>query len=350
MSGAGGAPTVSLIVVNFNGAASMQRCIESLVDSGPIATEVIVVDNASDDSSPALLRELAGRHPSFHVIRNDRNLGYAGAVNRVLSLCRGRYLAVLNMDIVAEPGWLAPLVAHLDAHPETGAACPLITLMDGRTVNAIGQDLHVTGLGFNRGLGEARTNAGGQALRTAGLHGAAFLVRRDLLAAIGGMDEDGFLYHEDVHLSWMIRLQGYDIACVPGGTVRHDYFLSMHPEKLFLLERNRWRLLLSVLKPRTLLLLSPVLLATELMAWAFAALRGRAFVIAKARSCAAVLRGRAGIAVARRRIASRRQAGDLELLRSLQFGYPWRQFCALANERGPPRRAFSGDRHRPAGH
>lgn len=348
MIATGDDPVVSLVVVNFNGAASIERCIESLLETGGVPIELIVVDNASSDSSPDLLRHLAERHPAQRLIWSDRNLGYSGAVNCALPSCRGRYVAILNMDIVAEPGWLAPLVAHLDAHPEVGAACPLIALIDAQYINAIGQDLHVTGLGFNRGLGFPRSSVSGEPVRTAGIHGAAFVARRELLKDLGGMDENGFLYHEDVHLSWMIHLRRHEIDCVPAAVVRHDYVLSMHPEKLFLLERNRWRLLLAVLHPMTLLLLAPLLLATELMVWGFATLRGPAFLAAKARSYAAIVRGRAGIATARREVASLRRTGDADLLRCLQLGYAWRQFGALARERDPPRRAFGAERHRPA--
>jgi len=334
------APAVSLIVVNFNGAKSIGACLDSLLADRSVALQIIVVDNASVDASLALLQSLAQEHPSLEVIRSDRNRGYAGAVNYALPMCRGRYVGVLNMDIVAEPDWIAPLVVFLDSSAEVGAVTPFIALLDGRTVNAIGQDLHVTGLGFNRGLGRQRSEIGDTPFRCDGLHGAAFLVRRDALNEIGGMDNSGFLYHEDVNLSWMLRMMGLDIYCVPRSVVRHDYFLSMHPEKLFLLERNRWSLLLTALHGNTLVLLSPALLLTEAMLWVYALLRGRRFLAAKARSYRALWHGRSERRSRWADIDRLRRIGDLELLRQFKWGYAWRQFATLALERGEPRRPF----------
>ena len=338
----GTAPEVSLVVVNFNGAACLGRCLDSLRAGEDPRTEVIVVDNASNDDSPAMLAAYVDAHPQIGLVRSAINRGYAGAVNFVLPRCRGRYVGVLNMDVVAEPGWLAPLVAFLDAHADVGAVNPLLTLLDGETVNAIGQDLHVTGLGFNRGLGQPRSQVGLQPLVTDGLQGAAFVIRRDLLERIGGMDESGFLYHEDVHLSWMLRLLGYRIACLPIAVVRHDYFLSMHAVKLYLLERNRWSLLLTALHWPTLLALAPLLLTTELMVWGYSLLRGRRFLHAKARSYAYLWQQRTAHRAQRDRVRAIRTVGDLKLLRSLRLRYAWSQFGKLARERGPPRRPLVG--------
>jgi GT2 family glycosyltransferase len=331
-------PAVSLIVVNYNGAGSIRSCVESLVAETEPTREVLVVDNASTDASPAELEELQGEHPELQVIRNPENRGYAGAVNGALPRCRGRLVGVLNMDVVAEPGWLAPLVGFLDGHPEVGAINPLVVLLDGEHVNAMGQDIHVTGLGFNRGLGRSRDGLGSQPLPVSGIQGAAFLMRRSLLERMGGMDDTGFLYHEDVNLSWLLRMMGLELCCVPESVVRHDYFLSMYPHKLFLLERNRWSLLFAYLSPVTLGLLSPVLLVTELMLWGYALLRGPGFLVAKARSYGWLWRARPVVASRRRLAARLRRRSDFEVLRHMKWRYAWRQFQALASERGPSRR------------
>lgn len=336
-----GEPVASLVVVNFNGAGSVRACIESLIADRLAPVQILVVDNASTDSSPAILEALASNHPVVELLSSQSNRGYAGAVNLALSRCRSRYVGVLNMDVTAEPGWLAPLVRYLDDHDGVGAVCPLVALANGEVINATGQDLHVSGLGFNKDLGKPRISAGSEPIRCGGLHGATFLIRRELLVALGGMDESGFLYHEDVNLSWMLRLARHDIYCLPESVVRHDYYLSMHPAKLFLLERNRWSLLLTVLRARTLALLLPALIVTEAMIWGYAALRGPSFIVAKARTYAALWSQRRPRQVRRKEIARLRNVGDLELLGQLTWRYPWRQFFGLALERGTPRRPFS---------
>jgi GT2 family glycosyltransferase len=331
-------PIVSLIVVNYNGADCVRSCVESLLAESEPAREVLVVDNASTDASRATLEDLQRERPELQVIWNSENRGYAGGLNAALPRCRGRFVAAVNMDLTAEPGWLAPLVDFLDRHPEAGAVNPLVTLLDGERVNAVGQDVHVTGLGFNSDLGRRRESVGSDPLPVSGIVGTAFLLRRELLESMGGLDEAGFLYHEDVNLSWLLRTMGFELYCVPQSAVRHDYTLSMYPEKLFLLERNRGSLLLTYLSPFTLVLLAPALLLTELMLWGYALLRGPRFLMAKARSYTWLWSTRRKRADRRRLVARLRQRSDRQVLRSMKWRYSWHQFLTLAREQGPARR------------
>jgi hypothetical protein len=296
---------------------------------------VLVVDNASSDGSVAIAERLADEHERLRLLRSPTNLGYAGAVNLGQREARGTYLAVLNMDVVVAPGWLEPLVGFLEATPDAGVACPLILLdSDPARINAAGQDLNKTGLGFNRRLGKPREHAGAVPFEVAGLHGAAFVIRKELLERLGGWDESGFLYFEDVELSWLLRIAGAGIWCVPRSTVTHDYHLSMFPQKLFLLERNRWKMLLSDLSGRTRLALSPLLALTELMMWGYCLLRGPEFVRAKRRSYAWARANHAAIARRRKQVDSVRRRSDREVLRGLRWGYPLDQFLTLGRERG----------------
>ncbi|MGA9636181.1 MAG: glycosyltransferase, partial [Solirubrobacterales bacterium] len=174
-----------------------------MLEGSGAVTEILVVDNASTDDSAAIAERLAEENESVKLIRSSTNRGYAGAVNVALPEARGEYVAVLNMDVAVSPGWLDPLLSLLEAKPEAGVACPLILLeSDPSRINAAGQDLNKTGLGFNRRLGEPRERAGEEPFQVNGLHGAAFVVRRELLETLGGWDESGFLYFEDVELSW----------------------------------------------------------------------------------------------------------------------------------------------------
>jgi len=298
-----------------------------------------VVDNASSDESAAIAERMADQHDSVRLIRSPTNRGYAGAVNLALPEVRGEYLAVLNMDVVVSPGWLPPLVSFLEATPDAGVACPLILLeSDPGRINAAGQNLNKTGLGFNRWLGKPRERAGEAPFEVTGLHGAAFLIRRELLERLGGWNEDGFLYFEDVELSWLLRIAGQDVWCVPASTVTHDYHLTMFPHKLFLLERNRRKMLLADLRGRTRLALSPLLALSELMMWGYCLLRGPKFLRAKARSYGWVRANRTQIRARREQIDSVRRRSDWEVLRGLRWGYPLDQFLTLGRERGKSQR------------
>lgn len=331
---------VSVVVVNYNGAAAIERCLRALLEeASEVETEILVVDNASTDGSDAIVERLAADHDSLRLLRSDTNRGYAGAVNLALPEARGEYVAVLNMDVVVSGGWLEPLVAYLGANPDVGAACPLIVLdSDPRRINAAGQNVHPTALGFNRLLEQPRERAGTQPFRVSGLHGAAFVVRRELLERLGGWDDSGFLYHEDVELSWLLRLAGKDIFCVPTSTVSHDYHLTMFPRKLFLLERNRWKMLLANLSGRTRLALAPLLVISELMMWGYCLLRGPRFLRAKWRSYGWLRQNAEVIRHRRREVAPLRRASDWAVLRRMHWGYPLDQFVTLGRERGESER------------
>jgi GT2 family glycosyltransferase len=314
----------------------LEGCLRALLeDTGDTDVEILVVDNASSDDSAQIAERQAAEHGSVRLIRSPTNRGYAGAVNVALPEARGEYMAVLNMDMVVSRGWLDPLVSLLEANPDAGVACPLILLeSDLGKINAAGQNLNKTGLGFNRWLGRSREIAGDEPFQVTGLHGAAFVIRKPLLERLGGWDESGFLYFEDVELSWLLRIAGSEIWCVPDSTVVHDYHLSMFPHKLFLLERNRWKMLLADLRLGTRLAISPLLLLSELMMWGYCLLRGPKFLRAKGRSYGWVRANRAQIRARRERVDSIRQRSDWEVLRGLRWGYPLDQFLTLGRERG----------------
>ena len=298
-----------------------------------------MVDNASSDGSDRIAETMAESHDTIRVLRSPTNRGYAGAVNAALPEARGEFVAVLNMDVVVSPGWLDPLISFLRGAPDAGAACPLIVLeSDPGRINAAGQDVHVTGLGFNRWLEQPRERAGVAPLRVSGLHGAAFLIRRDLFQSVGGWDEKGFLYHEDVELSWLLQLAGTEIYCVPASTVSHDYHLTMFPHKLFLLERNRWSMLLADIGLPTRVALSPLLLLSELMIWGYCLLRGPSFLRAKLDSYRWISGNRERIRERGRFVDSLRRRSDWGLLRHLNWGYPVGQFVTLGCERGESER------------
>jgi GT2 family glycosyltransferase len=339
------APIASVVVVNYNGKEHLAECLAALVaDEAITQSEILVVDNASTDDSAAIADEFAARDPRIRSLRSPINRGYAGGVNFALPHARGQYIAVLNPDVVAAPGWLTQLTQFLETHPHVGAVNPLILLYDGdeERINAAGQTLNITGLGFNRWLGQPRARAGRQPLRVSGIQGGAFVIRRSTLEAMGGWDESGFLYQEDIELSWLLQTMGYDLYCLPEAVVRHKYHLTMYPEKLFLLERNRLAMLVANLKKRTLILLSPLLALTEFMMWGYCLMRGPDFVRAKIACYFWVARRWARIQARKQKIQSIRRRTDLQLLSRFSWGYAWDQFVTLGRERGESKRKPAG--------
>ena len=337
-------PVVSVIVINYNSGDHLAECLAALCASQPQpAIEILVVDNASTDDSLALGERLAAVPRPIRFLKSRVNRGYAGGVNLAFPHTRGSYVAALNPDMRVSPDWLAHLVPFLESHPEAGAVNPLILLHDtDEHINAAGQDIHVTGLGFNRRLGQPRSRAGLAPARVSGIQGGAVVVRRALLQEMGGWDESGFLYHEDVALSWRLHLMGCDLYCIPRAIVWHDYHLTMYPEKLFLLERNRAALLLTHLESWSLLYLAPFLLLTELLMWGYCLLRGWGFIKAKAASYQWIARQRAALRDRRTFIRGLRRRTDWQVLKKLKWGYAWDQLLTLGRERGESRRQPAG--------
>ncbi len=337
-------PAVSVVVVNYNSGEDLEESLPALLDSEDATfQEVILVDNASTDRSLEIARRWADRDRRIRLIASSDNRGYAGGANLALPRARGRYIAILNPDVMVSAGWLSRVVAVLEQHPEAAAANPLILLYgDEGRVNAAGQDVHITGLGFNRLLGRGRHRAGTEPARVAGVQGGALVVRRELLAAMNGWDDSGFLYHEDVEISWLLQLMGYELYCVPAATVRHKYHLSMYPEKLYLLERNRLAMLCTHVRLPARLAILPFVVLTELMMWAYCALRGPRFLRSKLASYASVLRRRAQLSRRRDEVETLRRRSDWQLLRRLRWSYDWSQFLTLGRERGPSSRQPAG--------
>ncbi len=122
-------PDLSVCIVNWNTRDLLDACLNSLRDNaGGLELEVIVVDNASTDGSPDMVRE---RHPQAKLIANEQNRYYAAANNQALRLSRAAQKLLLNPDIVVPPGSLTTLLGFLEQHPHAGAVAPRLREPDG---------------------------------------------------------------------------------------------------------------------------------------------------------------------------------------------------------------------------
>jgi len=271
----------SIIVVTYNSRGDIDACLQSVQAHSPDA-ETIVVDNLSTDGTLDHVRHC---YPAVTAVSAGRNGGYGAGNNLGARLAHGDYLVILNPDTEVEAGWLDPLLETLEERPEVGLVTPTILLKgDGEKVNARGNDVHLTGLAFCAGLNEPAPPASARPRPVAAVSGAAFAVRREVWERLGGFDERFFMYLEDTDLSLRARRLGYDILHVPASRIRHCYSVRVSAAKLYHLERNRLLMLRKNLSPRTLALLSPALLLTETLTWAYCLRQGSAYARAKWRS------------------------------------------------------------------
>ena len=310
---------VDVSVVSWNSWPHLRANLPAIAAQDYPAYRIVVVDNASSD---ATADEVEARFPDVTVIRSEHNGGYAAGNNLCFARSRSRYIAVLNPDARPEAGWLTALVHALDANPNAALATSKVLLAsDESRVNACGLDVHLSGIAFCRGLG--RPQDGYAATEpVAAVSGASFVVRRDVLEAIGGLDERFFMYMEDTELSMRARLAGYDVVMTPRSRVVHEYALSISPWKFYYLERNRFLMMLAVFRWRTLALLAPALLLTEAGVWAFALRSGPAMVAAKARSYASLAAALPSMLGRRRRVQALRRVGARDLLHAMSPELP----------------------------
>jgi GT2 family glycosyltransferase len=305
------APEASVIIVNHNGRAHLESCLRSLVFDDPQDYEIIVVDNVSSDGSAD---HVEWAFPSVRVIRNRINGGFGQGSNLGARCARGEYLAFLNPDTVAKPGWLSVLVLALKDRPWAGLATPKILLLsDPRRINTCGNMLHLTGLTLCRGMNLGR-DAFAECEKISAISGAAFVVRRELFNALGGFDESFFLYMEDTDLSYRARLAGFECLYVPSAVVFHDYALRFGPSKTFLQERNRYLMLLKAMRWRSLLVLLPALIVAEFLTWGFVLLKERTQFRGKLRAYFWIARHWDHVLRLRRRVQAMRKRDDRELL------------------------------------
>jgi GT2 family glycosyltransferase len=320
------AKRASVILVNYNGMPHLDACIPSVLKQNYTNFEVIFVDNNSSDES---LEYARSKFPNLIFVTNNENLGYAGGINAGLAHATGEYIAPLNIDTEVVPNWLSAMVAFLDENPQAGAVTPKVLLFDDRTkINALGLNIHITGLGFCRGLGK-NDDISVIPENVPGVSGCSYLIRRQLLEQMGGAPEWCFMGNDDVIVSWLLRLMGYEIYYLSESLVFHKYSLKMSPEKLFRLEKNRQILLLSTLKPLTVLACLPILLAIELMIVVYSLAKGRSYIRAKFSTLASLWRERSNIKQRRDQYQSLRKVSDLTLFRRLNWNLAWAQLWGI---------------------
>jgi GT2 family glycosyltransferase len=256
---------ISVVVVNWNRKELLRACLASLARQTGVSFETIVVDNGSTDGSA----EMAGGEFQARVIRNSENRGFCAANNQGIAAARGEFIALLNNDAEAEPGWLAALARACDKEPEVGmAASKILVWEDPRRIDKAGHLIFPDGQNRGRGAGAPDVGQFDREEEALWPDGCAALYRRRMLDQIGGFDEDFFAYGDDAELGLRARIAGWKCRYAPDAVVRHHRGSTMgkgSAARLELIERNRLLLALKLF-PWSLLWLNPFFFALRLAA------------------------------------------------------------------------------------
>jgi GT2 family glycosyltransferase len=220
------APPVAVVIPTWNCLGDLRDCVESVRAQRGVEVELMVVDNGSADGTLAFLEDEGIPHVAL-----AENLGFARAVNLGVSRTDSPPVMVLNADTVLEPGCLERLAAALESDPALGGVQPLILQLErarphgpddpSGVVYSMGQALSSDGRGREEGAGLRRGAVSLRKREIFGVCGAACLLRRELLVALGGYDERYFAFCEDVDLNVRARVAGWRFGLEPDAVVWH---------------------------------------------------------------------------------------------------------------------------------
>jgi len=224
---------ISVVIVAWNAKRYLELCLESLEKAPPRrSTETLVVDNASTDGTAEMLET---RFPWVKLIRSPENLGFARGNNVAIRQCKGRYIALVNPDVIVLPGCLDALADFLDQNPKVGNVGPRVFNLDmtqqstcRRFPTLWNNFCDATGLATR--FKNSRFSAGehmfyfphDRTLRVDVLVGCFSFIRREAFDAVGLLDEKMFMYGEDVDWCRRCWKAGWEVVFFPGARAIHD--------------------------------------------------------------------------------------------------------------------------------
>jgi len=224
---------ISVVVVGWNAKHYLELCLESLAQAPPRRSmEVFVVDNASTDDSVEMIET---KFPWVKLIKSSENLGFAKGNNVAIRQCQGRYIALVNPDVIVFPGCLDVLADFLDQNPKVGNVGPRVLNPDMSMQSTCRRfptlwNNFCSATGLSARFKNSRFFAGEHMLyfphdRTLAvdvLVGCFSMIRREAFDAVGLLDEDLFMYGDDVDWCRRARNAGWDVVFYPGGGAIHD--------------------------------------------------------------------------------------------------------------------------------
>ena len=230
----------SIIIVNWNAKAYLEKCIESILSKSFTDYEIILVDNASSDDSVNFVKD---NFPQVKIIKNKNNVGFAEGNNIGIANSSGKIIVLFNPDAVADKDWLSILINVIQSSKKIAAVTGKMYYLDNKyekdavfcTWSKIDP---FSAAPYNFHNNEPVSNVDY-------LSGAAMVIKRDVLDKIGLMDSDYFLYFEETDLCARMIRAGYDLMYVPSAIVRHAVSpLSNSVNKVYYMERSRIRFVL----------------------------------------------------------------------------------------------------------
>lgn len=220
---------VSIILVNWNGRDIINASLSSLQKISYPNLEIIVVDNNSKDNSVSLIKK---NYPNVKIIKNKKNLGFAGGNNSALQYITGDYILLFNTDAIATRHFLQPLIQVLDEDEKAGIVQPLVLYQgndqyEDKTINSAGSLFLNTGFLYYPGYGQDSQNIKfAKKRKIFSAYGACMLIKKGVIDQVGLFDEDFFMYFEETDFCIRALLANWDIYYQPKSVIYHRGGLS----------------------------------------------------------------------------------------------------------------------------
>ncbi len=226
-----GPPLLSIIIVSWNVRDLLRDCLRSLLaDQGELAMEIIVVDGASADGSAAMV---ADEFPSVHLITSNENLGFPKGNNMGMGAANGRFFLLLNPDTIVKKGALVTMLTYLQTHPAVGVVGAQLLNADGTVqssrrrfptmATAFFESTWLQPIAPKQILDNYYVNDSddGETAQVDWVMGACMMTRREIVNAVGGMDEAYFMYSEELDWQRRIKDAGWQVVYLPTAQITH---------------------------------------------------------------------------------------------------------------------------------
>lgn len=273
-------PLISIIVVTFNSKKYIENCLNSVFKISYRPYEILILDNASLDGTEQLLENFR-HYENIRIIKSGENLGFAAGCDLAAAKARGKYLFFLNHDTLVAKDFLNPLVDYLEHHTDTVVAQPAVLILgEEKKLNLTGKEVHYLGFDWIKDYLKKPGIPGGEIIS---FSGSAVLFKKSVFIGLGGFDEYYFMYYEDSDLAWRCRINGYKMVYISESVVFHDYkYLpdenyQSAKTKFYYNERNRIITILKNYQLKTLIIIFPIFLFTELCMIGYSIVSGWGF-------------------------------------------------------------------------
>ena len=314
-------PAISVVIVAYNSAATLSRCVEGLAHQTLRDFELLIVDNDSPQGEAAPAAE---GHAFARLVRAGGNLGFAGGVNLGAREARGRWLVLLNPDAYPDVCWLEALAEAARRHPKVRAfTSRQVMAEDPSLLDGLGDVMSAPAIPYRGGYlsPDPGDTPEGEVFSPCG---AAMMVDRRLFLDLGGLDESFFCYNEDVDLAFRARLLGHRAIQLREAAVDHMGYASSGRRSEFATYygvRNRTWVFLKNTPDCLLIVLLPLHVSATLAMWVSSARFGQAGVFGRAIKDA--ISGWRELRLSRRSVQAEAKVGSWAIARAMAWN-PWR--------------------------